>query len=205
MRAWLRYVIPLTLLAFIACAPLLWIAYRTPAPPDVPHARAQLRLAWILASTAWVWQLWLVGGVAPAVAKPLSQVAAFTQGLRGLAVRAIPVLIAVLAILLGFVALVAPGLILLVLLSPTGAYDNAVATARANFKRLAVTVAVVIAGALLIALACQLAIVPSIPKRAAAPKLVPIQTFIRTLALALTLYAPLAACAIVSTTRRRAP
>lgn len=205
MRTWVRYIVPLTLLAFIACAPMLWIAFRSPAPPDVAHARAQLRLAWILASTAWVWQLWLVASVAPVIREPLSQVTAFTQGLRGLAVRAIPVLVAVLAILLGFVALVVPGLLLLVLLSPTGAHDDAVVVARASFKRVAWTLAAVIAGALLIALACQLAIVPSIPKRAAAPKLVPMQTFVRTLAVALTLYAPLAACAIATATKRRAP
>lgn len=203
MRTWVRYIFPLTLLAFVACAPFLWIAYGLPAPRDVAQARSQLRLAWILASSAWIWQLWLVAGVAPAFEKP-SQLAAFTRGLRGLSVRALPVLVAVLAILLGFAALAVPGLLLLVLLSPTGAHDDAVAVARANVKRLALTLAAVIAGALMIALACQLAIVPSIPKRAAAPKLVPIQTFVRTLALALTLYAPLAACAIASATRRRA-
>jgi hypothetical protein len=199
-----RYVVPWTLLALIACAPLLWIAFRAAAPPDVATARGQLRLAWVLASTAWVWQLWLVAGVAPALRQPLSQLAAFTQGLRALFVRFIPVLVAVLAIMLGAVALVVPGLLLLVLLAPTGAREDAVAVARANFKRLALTIAAVVAGALLIALACQLAIVPTIAKKVAAPKLVPVRTFVRVLALALTLYAPIAAYAIATVTERRA-
>lgn len=212
LRAWLRYLVPLTLLAIIACVPMWWIALRAPAPPDVKHARILMRVAWALASTAWICQLWLVAAAAPAVhsiadGKPLSQVAALTTGLRALAVKFIPVLIAVLAIALGTVTLVVPGVLLLVLLAATGAVDShteAVSVARADMKRLALILAGVIAGALVIALACQLAIVPAIGKKVAAPKLLPIRTFVRVLAVALTAYAPIAACAIAAVTARRA-
>lgn len=212
LRAWLRYLVPLTLLAFVACLPMLWIAMRAPAPPDVQHARRWMRVAWAIASTAWICQLWLVAAAAPAVRSladgaPLSQGTALTAGLRALAVKFIPILIAVLAIALGSVALVVPGVLLLVLLSPTGAVEShteAIAVARANMKRLALTLACVIAGALVIALACQLAIVPSIGKKVAAPKLLPIRTFLRVLVLSLTAYAPIGACAIAAVTARRA-
>ena len=212
LRAWLRYVVPLTVLAFIACAPMLWIAWRWPAPSDVPHARLQMRVTYALASTAWIWQLWLVAAAAPAVqslvdGKPLSQAKALTAGVRGLATKLVPVVITVFAITLGTVALVVPGALLLVLLATTGAtasHAEAIAVGRANIKRLAIILAAVIAGALLIALACQLAIVPAIGKKAAASKLLPIRDFTRVVALALTAFAPIAATAIAAVTARRA-
>lgn len=215
LRAWLRYLIPLTLLAIIACVPMLWLGMRAPPPTDVPHARRLMRVAWAIAATAWIWQLWLVAGVAPAVrsladGKPLSQVAALTAGLRGLAVKFIPVVITVFAIALGAVALVVPGVLLLVLLATTGAVEShtdavAVAVAPANLKRTAITVGAVIAGALLIGLVCQLAFVPAIGKKVPISKLASIREFMRVLVLLLTALSPLAATAIAATTARRAP
>lgn len=212
LRAWLRYLVPLTLLAFVACTPMWWLALRGPAPTDVAHARRLMRVAWAVVSTAWIWQLWLVAGVAPAVRSladgtPLTQLAAFTAGLRGLAVKFIPVVIAILAIALGTLALVVPGILLLVLLATTGAVDShtdAIAVARAGMKRTALTVAAVIAGALLVGLACQLAIVPAIGKKVPITKLASIRTFMRVLALSLTAFSPLAAAAIAALTARRA-
>jgi hypothetical protein len=211
LRAWLRYLVPLTLLALVASGPMLWIAWRWPAPSDVQHARLQMRVSYALASTAWIWQLWLVAGVAPAVrgladGRPISQLAALGGGLRGLATKLVPVVITIFAITMGTVALVVPGVLLLVLLSTTGAtssHAEAITVGRANMKRLAIIGAAVIAGALLIALACQLAIVPAIGKKVATSKLLPIRTFMRAVALALTAYAPLAACAIAAVTARR--
>ena len=212
LRAWLRYLVPLTLLAFIACVPLLWIATLFPPPADVQHARIEMRVTWALAATAWIWQLWLVAGAAPAVQSladgaPLSQLRALTRGLCQMATKFLPVVIAIFAIVLGSVALVVPGVLLLVLLSTTGAtasHTEAIAVGRANLKKLAWTVATVIAGALVIALACQLAIVPAIAKKAPVSKLLPIRTFTRVLALALTAYAPIAASALAAVTARRA-
>src|ERR1041385_442452 len=122
LRAWLRYLVPLTLLGALACGPILAIALRAPAVQDIPHARMQLRVPWLLASYAWVCQLWLVAGVAPAVrsvatAQPLSQLAALWAGLRGLVRGLVPVLVAVMAVMLGGVALAVPGIVLLVLLA----------------------------------------------------------------------------------------
>jgi hypothetical protein len=211
LRAWLRYLVPLTLLAFVACGPMLWIAWRWPAPVDVRHARIEMRVTYALASTAWIWQLWLVAAAAPAVqsladGQPISQARALLGGLRGLATKLIPVVIAIFAITLGSVALVVPGVLLLVLLSTTGAvasHAEAIAVGRANIKRLAITIAALIVGALLIALACQIAIVPSIGRKVAASKLLPIVAFTRVVALSLTAYAPVAACAIAAVTARR--
>ena len=106
LRAWSRYVVPLTLLSALAFAPLVWLAFRAGAAPDLAKARAQVRFGWVLAAAAWACQLWLVAGVSPAVrglvrGEPLSQLGAFACGLRGLARGLVPCLIAVIAVALG--------------------------------------------------------------------------------------------------------
>ena len=118
LRAWLRYLVPLTLLSAIAFVPLLYVAWRVGAATDLQKARAQVRIAWILAGSAWMFQLLLIAGVAPAMRSvvrgaPLSQGRALVDGLRGLARGLVPWLIVVVAILLGGLALMLPGLFLL--------------------------------------------------------------------------------------------
>jgi len=219
LRAWLRYLVPLTLLAVIACAPILLVGLRAPAPLDLDQARRQIRIAWVLASFAWVFQLWLVAAVAPAVksvagASPLSQLRAFTGGIRGLVRGAIPVGIAVIAIILGSLALAVPGVILLVLLAQTGASDllrspppaphtDSIEVARASWKRTAIIVIGVVLASLAITLAVQLALVPHITRKVPVAKLLPVRTYLRIVALGLTAASPLAACAIAALYRKK--
>ncbi len=220
LRTWLRYVVPLTLLAALAFVPMLWLAWRVPAAPDLAKARAQVRLGWILAATAWVWQLWLVAGVAPAVrglvaGRPLSQGRAVAEGLRGLARGAVPCTIAVLAIALGGVALVVLGVLLLVLLALTGASErltapppaalaDSVAVVRRNLARVAIVVGAIIAIDLAVCVVAQHVIVPAITGKIVAAKLVPLRAFLRALPLALAAISPLAACALAATYARLA-
>jgi hypothetical protein len=216
LRAWLRYLVPLTLLAVIACAPLLYIALKTTPPKSLPTARMQLRVPWMLAGFAWIGYLWLVAAAAPLVrsiadANPLSQLAAFIAGLRGLVRGFFPVLAAVAAILLGGLALFIPGAILLCLLSLTGASPqirdalpaallDSVQAVRASWRRVALTLAAIVVAGLVIALAVRLAYVPNVViSKAPLQKIAPaIRTFVRFTGIGLFALAPLAACALAA-------
>ena len=97
MRTYVRYLIPLTLLAVIACAPIVYAALRARVPLDASSARGMLRDTIAIGATAWIWQLILAGAAAVmaegvAAGAPLSQRAALWRGLGGLlrAVRAVP-------------------------------------------------------------------------------------------------------------------
>jgi len=125
-RTYLRYAAPLTLLAAVALAPWLLLALAAPAPADVAAARSAVRATWLAGATAWIGQLALVGAAAPLVQSldagaPLSQLRALGRGARQLVRAAVPWLTAVAAIAIGGLALAAPGLALLVLLSTTAA------------------------------------------------------------------------------------
>lgn len=218
LRAWLRYVVPLTLLSALVFVPMLCLAWRVHAPPDLARARVQVRVGWILAGTAWAWQLWLVAAAAPAVralagGRPLSQWRAFTGGLRGLVRGLVPCAIAVAAIALGGIALAVPGALLLVLLSLTGASEqlaapppaaltDSVEVVRKNFGRVAIVVAAIVIVDLAVCLACQWVLVPTISKKVAAAKLLPVRTFVRVLPLAFAALSPLCACALAATSAR---
>jgi hypothetical protein len=214
VRTWLRYAAPLTLLAAIAFVPLIYVASRVPGAQDLVKARAQLRLGWIIAAVAWTCQLWLVAAVAPAVraladGRPLSQWRALADGARGLVRAIVPWTIAVIAIVLGGVALVIPGLLLLVLLSLTGASErlrepppaalvDSVAVVRANLGRIALLVGAVVVVDLAICFALQAVLVEHITKKVPPAKLLPIRTFVRTLPLALAALSPVLACVVAA-------
>lgn len=214
LRTWLRYLVPLTMLALVACLPLLYVAFKTAAPADVPSARAQVRLAWVLAAGACVCQLLLVAGVAPAVRSvasgtPIPQWRALAVGLGSLARGVVPWLVAIVAVLLGGVALVVPGLLLLVLFSLTGASEqlgaplpgplaDSIAVARAQLPRVALVIGAIVLVDLAIVYAGQLAYVPVVGKKSPAAKLLPIRTFVRVTVLALVTVSPLVACGLAS-------
>jgi hypothetical protein len=128
LRTWARYLAPLAVLSVVALAPALYLAHAAPLPVDVEHARALCRLGWIIAAVAWIPQLVLVGGAAPAargiVARaPISQLHALGGGAIQLVRAIVPCLAAAFAIVLGGVALLVPGVILFALLALTGASD----------------------------------------------------------------------------------
>lgn len=214
LRAWLRYLVPLTLLAAIACGPLLYTALHAHVPKDIPSARMQVRIPWLLASFAWISQLWLVAAAAPLVrsvdmAEPLSQRRALWVGLCGLVRGALPVAAAVIAILLGGLALAIPGVLLLGLLSLTGASDalreplpapllDSISAVRASWRRVVLTLAVIIVVALVITFVVQKLYVPAIKSKVPPAKMLPIRTFVRVVGISLFALSPLAACALAA-------
>jgi hypothetical protein len=218
LRAWLRYVVPLTVLAAIAFVPAIYFSSKLGAPTDLVKARVVVRWSWAVAGTAWAWQWLLVASVAPAVrgivrGQPLSQWRAFADGLHNLVRAIVPWMIVVAAILLGELALVIPGFLLAVLLALTGAserlgqpppaplVDSVEVARRGCWRVFAIVVAILVVN-LAITYALQLALVPHIAKPVPAAKLLPIRTFVRLVPLALAAISPLVACLLAATYER---
>jgi hypothetical protein len=217
-RTWLRYVVPLTLIAALALCPVAYVAWRANVPADLVQARSVLHLGWLLAATAWMFQLVLVAAAVPAVRgvardEPLAQGAALLAGVRGLARALVPCGVAVAAIVIGGVALVVPGLVLLVLFALTGAsprigeplpapLTDSVAMARANLRQVGLVVALVVAADLAIAAVMLMAFVPALPKKPPAELLVHVRACVRIVAVALIAVSPIAACALAAAAGR---
>lgn len=214
LRAWVRYLVPLTLLAIVACSPLLYVAFTSRAPADFTAARWQLRLAWGLAASALAFQLLLVSAAAPAVravasGARLSQPRMLIAGMRGLVRGALPWLVAMCAVLLGGLALVIPGALLACFVSLTGASDavrtspqaaiaDSMTLVRAQLPRIALVILAIVVLDLSITYAAQTMYVTAISNKATAAKLVWIRTFIRVSALALVGFSTLPACALAA-------
>ncbi|CAN5867011.1 hypothetical protein BH11MYX2_BH11MYX2_36520 [soil metagenome] len=151
LRTWSRYVVPFTLLALLAYAPLLLLANRLSVPTSVDQARALAVITWILGSIAILLALGIVGAVAPTVravdaGSPPSQHAALLAGLRGLVSSIVPAGAAIFALLLGLGAVVVPGLVLAPLVALTAAsteiglsarFADAAAVGRAHGRTIA--------------------------------------------------------------------
>ena len=202
MIAAMRSAVPLVLLAVVAMAPVLLAARTVGLAPDPAHVRAQLALGWTLAATAWVFQLWLVAGAAALV-----RGGGFTSGMRALIRAIVPWALAVIAIGLGLVALAVPGLVLLVLLSHTGASTrlaepppaplaDSVASARRRLRDTAIIVAALVLADLAVAVAAHWAWVRGVP-----PKLAPdaARTFVHAIALGVSVLAPVPAWLLART------
>lgn len=222
IRLWLRYLVPLTLLSVIALAPIVVIALRTPVPLDHAAARATVALGWKLIALAWLGQLVLVGG-ASAVIGATSQLGALGGGLVHLVRAILPCLAAAVAIAIGGLALVVPGLVLLVLLALTGASRergvparllDSIAVARGRLAgteqspayRVLLAVALAVAGMLAIdaaiGLVAQRALVPQLPRRPAPGQLAATRQLVHAIAIALVVASPLPATVLALLYRR---
>jgi hypothetical protein len=219
VKTWLRYVIPLTLLAALATCPIAFIAHAIAPPTDLPHARIAIHIGWILAGTAWVFQLLLVAAAAPLVASvardaPLSQVQALSAAARNLGRGFVPWAVAIAAILVGGVALAVPGVLLLGLVALTGASErlaeplpaplaDSISVVRAHAREVAIALAIIIAAGFAIALAAHLAILPALPKtKPPIAMLAPASTFVRVVALALIAGSAVPACVLAAIYQR---
>jgi hypothetical protein len=220
LRAWLRYVVPLTLLSAIATSAIGVFALRLGYATDAAGARMQVGLGWACLGSAWIAQFVLVAAVAPAVralaaGPPLSQRRARTEGARGRVRGRAPGRGAAAAVAIGGIALVIPGLALLALLALTGASDqldaplpaalsDAVAVARANLRPVIATVVAMIALDAAIGAIAQLTLVHALPKKPPPASLHACRTFVRAIAIALIALSPLPACALAAVYARRA-
>ncbi|MEO8843948.1 MAG: hypothetical protein ABI591_19080 [Kofleriaceae bacterium] len=214
VRTWLRYLVPLTAIAAITMVVVAYTGLRAGVATDLVFARAEMRLGWELAATAWIFQLLLVAAAAPmvraiAAGTPLSQAAAFAHGLGNVARALVPIGVVIFAIVLGSVAFVIPGLLLLGLFALTGASDqlaeplpapllDSVAVVRAHAKQIALVVAIIIAADLAIAAIAHVAILPALTKKPPVALLASARTFVRVIAVSLIALSALPACALAA-------
>ena len=218
-RTWLRYVVPLTLLAAIAMCPVAFIAHAITPPTDLSQARVAINLGWILAGTVWVFQLLLVAAAAPLVASvardaPLSQPRALIAAARNLCRGFVPWSVAVAAIIIGGVAFVVPGVLVLGLVALTGASQrlveplpaplaDSIAVVRAHAREVAIALAIIVVAGFALTLAAHLAILPPLAKtKPPIAVLAPVRTFVRVVALALIAGSALPACVLAAIYQR---
>jgi hypothetical protein len=212
VRTWVRYIVPLTLLSAIALSPLLVLAARVHAPADAAAARPVIQLGWTLLAVAWLGQFLLVGGAAAMLTAPPSQLRAFTRGLLQLIRAVVPCLVAALAVAIGSLALVLPGLMLLVLLSLTGASRerglpapllDSLAAARRQLPAVALAVLALFALDAAIGLVAYRTVLLPLPAKPTPIQLAAVRNFVRAIALALVVLSPLPAT-MLATLRARA-
>ena len=216
----MRYVVPLTLITAAVMIVFVLTGARIRPAVDLANARSQLHVGWLLAAFAWVFQLVLVAAAAPmvravAAGRELSQVAAFVAGVRNVLRAAVPIAVVLAAIVLGMVAVVVPGLLLLGLFSLTGASErladplpaalaDSAAIVRAHAKEVAVILAIIIAADLAVAAISHLAILPTLEKKLTVAQLAPVSAFVRTIAYTLVAFSAVPGCLLAAFyTRKR--
>lgn len=216
IRTWLRHIVPLTLLSAIALSPLVALAFGVRAPVDPAAARSVIQLGWTLLAVAWPCQFILVGGAAAMVGEPPSQLRAFARGFLQLIRAIVPCLVAALAVAIGSLALVLPGLVLLVLLSLTGASQerglpapllDSLAAARRQLPAVVLAVLALFAIDAAIGLVASRALLAPLPAKPTPIQLMAVRNCVRVIALALVVLSPLPATMLATlhdrTTRPR--
>ena len=209
VRTWLRYLVPLTVLSAIALAPAVVVALRT----RVPRAPSGIvTTGWVVLATAWIGQLVLVGGAAAVAREARSQLGALAAGFAQLVRAIVPCLLAAAAIALGGLALALPGLVLLVLLSLTGAsrerglpapLRDSLAVVRADPRPVAITVAAMLVLDAVIGVYAYRAYAAALPRHPSPAELAALPGFVRAIVIALVVASPLPAT-VLATIRVRA-
>ncbi len=211
VQTWLNHIVPLTLLSAIALSPLVVLALGAHPPADPAAARPVIQLGWTLVAAAWLGQFILVGGAAAMLTEPPSQLHAFARGFLQLIRAVVPCLVAALAVAIGSLALVLPGLVLLVLLSMTGASRerglpapllDSLAAARRQLPAVALAVLALFAIDAAIGLVAYRAFVTPLPAKPTPAQLAAVRNLVRAIALALVVLSPLPAT-VLATLRMR--
>lgn len=213
-RSWLRFAVPLTLVSAIALLPVIGLALRAPTPVDAAGANALLTLRWELLALAWPCQLVLVGAATAMLHGQLSQRRALRAGLGGLGHAIVPCVVATIAIAIAGLALIVPGLVLLVLLALTGASRarglpgplvDSIAVVRRHAPAVVLAVAGMLALDLAIGVVAQRAFTGPLPRQASPAQLLAFRHVVRAVALALVAASPLPATVLATIRSRAAP
>jgi hypothetical protein len=211
LRTWLRYVVPLTLLSALALSPVLLVALATRVPADAAAASALRVRGWELVALGVFCQLVLVGGASAATHRH-SQLRTLVGGGAQLVRAVVPCLAALAAVAIGSLALVLPGLLLLVLLALTGASRerdvtaallDSIAAVRSRLPAVAITVLAMLAVDVAIAVIAHRMFGAPLGKRPTAAQLVAARHLVHAIAAALVVASPLAAT-VLATIRSRA-
>jgi len=208
VRTLARHAVPLVLLSVLAFVPV-WLAVRGVKPTTAGDVKSVVRLVWVVAGTAWMFQLALVGAAAPLVGQRLSQLDGMRAAARGFLRAVVPCAAAAIAVVIGGVALVLPGLILLVLFALTGASTEPglpapLLDSAAVVRRARLPVVALVAGLLVVDLALAfIALRFPLPvgKKPTAAQLASYRHLLPNLVLALALVTPPFACALAAVHR----
>jgi len=213
LRTYLRYLVPLTLLSALALSPLVYIALAVDTPRDAAQARGIVMLAWTAGATAWIGQLLLVAGAAPAArglvaGAALSQRHAFARGAVAMLRALVPCLLAAAAVVVGALALVVPALVLVTLLALTGASPetnpplsrlrDSIAAVRAHVTPVAATVAAIAFFDVALVLVARRFSAPLMGKKPTVTELAAYRHLIDIVVAGLVLASPLAAATLAS-------
>jgi hypothetical protein len=222
LRSWLRHVAPLTLVSVVVMSPLAIYAFSLDTAQNLATARTHMRAGFVIGAIAWMFQLVLVGGVAPAVFATVgreagSQIDVLARGLRRALRAVVPCVLAVCAILAGFIALVIPGFVLLILLSPVAATPTineplpaplvaAVSAARRDFAAFVIAYLSLLFVDAAIPIVANALVAAPLPAKNPSPEALARATdFVRVIALAFVALSPLPACAIAAAYANSAP
>jgi hypothetical protein len=214
LLTWLRYVVPLTLLSAVALFPVIAAAAVTRTPVDAAGASATLTRGWLLLAIAWPCQLVLIGGASAAAGGQPSQLRALGAGLVQLVRAILPCIAAMGAIVIGSLALIVPGILLFVLLAPTGASrQRGIRAALADTltvtrKRLLVAtlaIAAMLAIDLAIGVVSFRTFAGVMPRHPSPAQLAAARSFVRAVALALVAVSPLPATVLAMLHRGAEP
>jgi hypothetical protein len=211
-RVLIRHAPTVAVVTLVALAPVLLTALLLPAPTAAAPARAIARTTWLLVGATLPCVLLLVGGMAPlaravVASAPLPHRAALGAGLAGLARAVVPCVLATAAILLGTLALVVPGILLLALFALTGAstagglpapLDDSATVVRAHPGPVALVLVAWLVAVGLAVLALHLRLPAPVPKQPTAAMLSAFRTFARTATLLVVAAAPLVATTLAA-------
>lgn len=211
-RTWLRFVAPIAVLTAIVWAPIGHIAFHVMTPANAAQSRVVLRVGWLVAGSATIALLVLVGAVAPVVraiarGEQRSQVAMLRAGLAALVRAIVPATIVMFAVAIGALALAVPGVLLYVLLVLAPASDaegvrariaDSVAVVRREWRVVALVLGVAFAAIAATVLAQQLALPMPLPKKPTAAQLIAFPALVRTASLACAIVLPLAAVTLAA-------
>nr|HEX4312669.1 hypothetical protein [Kofleriaceae bacterium] len=206
MRA-LRFAAPLLVAAIVALAPVLLLAWMAKPPADASQVGSSERLAYAMAALAFVGQLALAGGVhANTGAAP--RVGATRRAIAGVGRAAVPALLVVAAVVIGSLALVVPGLLLLALLALVGpaaqgdgpvtaVLARATEATRRQLPIVAAVVAALVVADVGLAVGLRVALV-SMPAKPSVHDLATTVRYLHALALALLVISPALAAALAA-------
>ena len=212
LRTWLRYFVPLAILSAILHLPVLRFAWKLEVPKDIPAARSLLVTVWIVAGTAWIAQLVLVAAAAPAARslaakQPLTQWRALAGGFANMVRMALPIACVVAAIVVGGMALVVPGVMLLGLLALTAASTepglpapllDSVAIVRRHWRPVAIAMVAIVAIDLALAAIAYVALADPLPKKPSPKQLAEYRDIARAVTVGLAIVSPLAASVLAA-------
>jgi hypothetical protein len=213
VRTWLRHAVPLTLLSALALSPLIALAMRARVPASAAEARGLVSLGWTLVALAWLGQLVLVGAAAAMIGERRSQLRALGRGLVQMIRAVVPCAVAAAAVLIGCLALVVPGPVLLVALSLTAASQarglpaplvDSVAAVRQQWLAVALAVAGLLALDAAIGAVAHRALVAVLPAKPTPLQLAAARDVVRATAVALVVLSPLPACVLARLRARAA-